>query len=117
VWAYKFNERCPEDYWQIPFWWSRFMEDPKFKRLLQQRWNTLRNNELSENNILSKIDNYVNLFESSGSREANFRRWQIIGEYIWPNYFIGGSYQDEINYLKDWISNRMAWLDSEIDKF
>ena len=93
------------------------MEDSKFKRLLQQRWNFLRNNELSENNILSKIDNYVNLFESSGSREGNFRRWQIIGEYIWPNYFIGGSYQDEINYLKDWISNRMAWLDSEIDKF
>ena len=117
VWTYKFNERCPEDFWQIPFWWNRLMEDSKFKRLLQQRWNFLRNNELSENNILSKIDNYVNLFESSGSREGNFRRWQIIGEYIWPNYFIGGSYQDEINYLKDWISNRMAWLDSEIDKF
>jgi len=117
VWAYKFNERCSQDFWQIPFWWNRFMEDPNFKNLLQQRWNTLRNNELSEDVILSKIDNYVNLFESSGSREANFRRWQILGEYVWPNNFIGGSYPDEINYLKEWISNRLAWLDREIDKF
>jgi len=117
VWAYKFNERCSQDFWQIPFWWNRFMEDPNFKNLLQQRWNTLRNYELSEDVILSKIDNYINLFESSGSREANFRRWQILGEYVWPNNFIGGSYPDEINYLKEWISNRLAWLDREIDKF
>ena len=117
VWAYKFNERCSQDFWQIPFWWNRFMEDPNFKYLLQQRWNTLRNYELSEDVILSKIDNYINLFESSGSREANFRRWQILGEYVWPNNFIGGSYPDEINYLKEWISNRLAWLDREIDKF
>ena len=117
VWAYKFNERCSQDFWQIPFWWNRFMEDPNFKNLLQQRWNTLRNYELSEDVILSKIDNYINLFESSGSREANFRRWQILGEYVWPNNFIGGSYPDEINYLKEWISNRLAGLDREMDKF
>jgi hypothetical protein len=117
VWAYKFNERCSDDFWQIPFWWSRFMEDPNFKSLLQQRWNTLRNNELSENIILSKIDNYVSLFESSGSGEANFRRWQILGEYVWPNEFIGGSYPEEINYLKDWISNRLIWMDSKINTF
>ena len=116
VWTYKFNERCPQDFWQIPFWWNRFMEDPNFKSLLKQRWNTLRNKELSENVILSKIDNYVSLFESSGSRKANFRRWQILGEYIWPNNFIGGSYADEINYLKEWISNRLSWLDMEIDR-
>lgn len=116
VWAYKFNERCPQDFWQIPFWWNQFMEDPYFKNLLKQRWNALRNNELSKKIILSKIDEYVSLFESSGSREANFRRWQILGEYVWPNNFIGGSYPDEINYLKDWISNRLSWLDREIDR-
>jgi len=117
VWAYKFNERCPNDFWQVPFWWDRFMEDNNFKSLLQQRWNALRNNELSENSILSKIDKYVSLFESSGSGEANFRRWQILGEYVWPNEFIGGSYLEEINYLKDWISNRLVWIDGEIGKF
>ena len=117
VWAYKFNERCPNDFWQVPFWWDRFMEDNNFKSLLQQRWNALRNNELSENSILSKIDKYVSLFESSGSGEANFRRWQILGEYVWPNEFIGGSYLEEINYLKDWISNRLVWMDGEIGKF
>tara|TARA_A200000159_G_scaffold164074_2_gene192387 strand:- start:7101 stop:8498 length:1398 start_codon:yes stop_codon:yes gene_type:complete len=117
VWAYKFNERCPNDFWQVPFWWDRFMEDPNFKSLLQQRWNALRNNELSENSILSKIDTYVSLFESSGSGKANFSRWQVLGEYVWPNEFIGGSYPEEINYLKDWIFNRLVWMDSEINTF
>jgi hypothetical protein len=36
---------------------------------------------------------------------------------VWPNEFIGGSYLEEINYLKDWISNRLVWMDGEIGKF
>ena len=27
LWAYKFNERCSQDYWLIPFWWERLLQD------------------------------------------------------------------------------------------
>ena len=30
VWAYKFNERCPEDGLSVPFWWDRLLADPAF---------------------------------------------------------------------------------------
>ncbi|NNE78280.1 MAG: hypothetical protein HKN31_14550, partial [Pricia sp.] len=42
VWAYRFNERCPSDFWQVPFWWGRLLEDPEFVSQLQERWNVLR---------------------------------------------------------------------------
>ena len=116
VWAYKFNERCPDDFWQIPFWWERFMEDTYFRNLLKERWNELRISQFNESNILLKIDNYTSLFESSGSLDANFKRWPVLGEYVWPNKFVGNTYSQEIDYLKEWISNRLLWLDNEINK-
>ena len=36
VWAYKFNERCPDDFWLIPFWWKRLLEDPSFVMKLKE---------------------------------------------------------------------------------
>jgi len=115
VWAYKFNQRCPDDFWQIPFWWERFMEDAYFRSLLKERWNELRANQFDKSTIFSKMDNYTSLFESSGSLNANFKRWPVLGEYVWPNKFVGNTYAQEIEYLKEWISNRLLWLDANIN--
>ena len=30
VWAYKFNDRCSNDFWLVPFWWERLMQDPTY---------------------------------------------------------------------------------------
>jgi hypothetical protein len=30
---------------------------------------------------------------------------------------VGGTYGNEINYLKGWISDRMAWMDSKLDRY
>ena len=32
---------------------------------------------------------------------------------MWPNAYIGNTYENEIIYLKDWILNRMTWIDSQ----
>ncbi len=114
VWAYKFNNRCPGDYWQIPFWWERLLQDENFTSKIKSRWNELKENEFSESIILQKIDAYVDMLDESNSITSNFNRWPILGEYIWPNNYIGSSYENEIDYLKTWISNRLVWLDNEI---
>ncbi|WP_299764435.1 CotH kinase family protein [uncultured Dokdonia sp.] len=114
VWTYRFNERCPNDIWQIPFWWERLLEDPAFVTQLQNRWTTLRNSTFSESYILEKIDEYVSALETGGAIRANFDVWQVLGIYIWPNDFVGNSYESEITYLKDWITGRLTWLDTEI---
>ncbi|MBT8393211.1 MAG: CotH kinase family protein, partial [Bacteroidia bacterium] len=114
VWAYKFNERCPGDFWQIPFWWDRLLEDPAFVAQLQSRWQELRSTTFSDTAIDQKIDSYVETLTLSGAIDENFQRWNVIGEYVWPNNFVGDSYDAELDYLKDWLFDRLSWLDSAI---
>lgn len=115
VWAYKFSERCPSDYWQVPFWWDRLLQDPYFVAQLKERWETLRGGSFSENSIITKIDNYNNILGKAGAIDANFKTWDILGTYVWPNNYIGATYNEEINYLKDWVRNRLNWMDGAID--
>ncbi|WP_299214699.1 CotH kinase family protein [uncultured Dokdonia sp.] len=114
VWAYRFNERCPNDPFQIPFWWHRLLEDPAFVADLQNRWTTLRSSVFSDSQLQEKIDGYITQLETSGSAQANFSTWPVIGTYVWPNNFVGSSYESEITYLREWIIDRMQWLDTEI---
>ncbi|MDB4225980.1 CotH kinase family protein [bacterium] len=114
VWAYKFNERCSGDIWQIPFWWDRFLEDPAFVLQLKTRWLELRGNQLSNTAIFEKIDTYLETLMVSNSIEENFEKWPVLGQYIWPNNFVGNTYTEEKDYLVNWIDNRLSWLDSEI---
>ena len=115
VWAYKFNERCSSDFWQIPFWWKRLLEDPTFVAQLKNRWNNLRGSTFSEGYIMSKIDTYNSTLIKAGAIDTNFSKWNILGTYIWPNNFVGTNYDEEENYLKNWITDRLSWLDSNIN--
>ncbi|MDP2058295.1 MAG: CotH kinase family protein, partial [Flavobacteriaceae bacterium] len=104
-----------DDFWLIPFWWNRLMEDPAFVTQLKARWNTLRGGALTESALLSKIDGYVATLEKSGAVNENFKTWQVLGIYVWPNNFIGNTYSDEANYLKNWVKSRLNWMDSAIN--
>ncbi|MCB0458411.1 MAG: CotH kinase family protein [Flavobacteriaceae bacterium] len=115
VWAYKFNERCSDDFWQVPFWWERLLEDPNFVSKLKTRWNELSTGILSEAAIISKIDSYKNTLTDSEAITHNFTKWNVLGIYVWPNNYIGNTYEEELNYLKGWIHNRHNWLHNAIN--
>ncbi|WP_350291089.1 CotH kinase family protein [uncultured Croceitalea sp.] len=116
VWAYKFNDRCPDDFWLVPFWWERLLQDPTFVAQLKERWIILRGNALSNAAIMSRIDAYLLQLNESGSKTQNFETWPVIGTYVWPNNFVGAAYEEELAYLTNWIENRLTWLDSEINQ-
>lgn len=115
VWAYKFNERCPDDIWLTPFWWGRLMEDPAYVSRLKDRWAQLRGGAFSNGAVQGKIDNYLVTLNASGAVDTNFSLWPILGIYIWPNNFVGNTYEQETDYLINWIENRLIWLDTEIN--
>ena len=46
--------------------------------------------------------------------QENFEKWPVLGQYVWPNNFVGNSYEEEKNYLIEWIEDRLNWLDTEI---
>ncbi|MDC1377888.1 CotH kinase family protein [Flavobacteriaceae bacterium] len=114
-WTHRFNEVCPNDTWLVPFWWNRFMEDPVFVSTLKERWNNLRTNLFSTSEVLQRITLIEEQLKSSNAIKNNFSKWSILGEYVWPNDYIGNSYDDEINYLKDWTVKRLEWMDIEIN--
>ena len=35
-------------------------------------------------------------------------------EYVWPNEYVGGSYENEIDYLTNWITARLDWMDEQV---
>ena len=115
VWAYRFNQRCPGDFWQVPFWWERLLQDPAFVSAIKDRWNTLRLSSFSENAIIGYIDAYTLSLHEAEAIHANFNAWNILGTWVWPNKFVGNTHHEEINYLKDWIRNRMSWMDNAIN--
>ena len=116
-WIYNFNSICPSDIWQVPFWWKRLMESPDFKNKLKDRWQALRLNKLSDSTITNRIDSYLEYLNSNKVINQNFYRWTILGQYVWPNYFVGATHESEINFLKDWINQRLNWMDGQINNF
>lgn len=97
-----------DDEWQNPFWWKRFMGDSYFTTQLRCRWNELFASVLAPANIVATVDSLVTLLEKPAER--NFQRWKVMGVWIWPNYFVAQSYPIEINWLKNWIYERMRSL-------
>jgi hypothetical protein len=114
-WAWDFNNHCNSDYWLIPFWWSRLMRDPHFKMQMKARWQEVRAGVFSNESIMQYIDSVVVALD--GPQQRNFERWPVLNQYIWPNNYVGGTYEREVVYLKDWIRNRLTWLDNQIGAF
>jgi spore coat protein CotH len=93
-----------------PHWWHRLLQDTLFVDGLSSRWLDLRQNTLSQERILAVVDSFA--FVLAEAQERNFEKWEILGEYVWPNYFIGDTYEEEIDYMRNWISHRLNWLDN-----
>jgi subtilisin-like proprotein convertase family protein len=110
-WAYQFP--CPDDTWQVPFWWSRLLQDPLYREHLKCRWLYLRQNVLSNNWFDNYIDSIAGQLDEAQQR--NFVKWPILGIYVWPNPWpYATTYAGEVGGLKTWIHNRLAWLDTNM---
>ena len=108
-WLLEYN---PEGGDQMSFWWELIWQDDYFQNKISERYTELRSTVFSENHIYGVIDSLVN--ELGSSVDRNFSKWPILGTYIWPNYYVFDTFDQEINYLKSWISDRLNWMDSQI---
>jgi hypothetical protein len=94
-------------------WYQRLREDPEFARRAAARWNELRRNIFDPKKISALIDQYAAQLHEAQQR--NFERWPIIGEQITCNFYVGHSYDDEVRWLKKWITDRINWIDKQVD--
>lgn len=110
-WQYEFDQICNFST-EIPFWWERLLEDPGYANGLRCRWEELRQGPLKTSNIHAFIDSVTNHVEEA--RIRNFQRWPIIGVYVNWNGFVGQTYQEDLDYLKNYIAQRAAWIDNNL---
>ena len=96
------------------YWFRRMMTDPALQNKMSCRWHELRMDILSNQKIFGYIDSLVT--DLQDPIQDNFRRWPVLGEYVWPNSFIGTTYEEEITFLKNWLNDRLRWMDENINE-
>ena len=109
------NDGGKNDYWQVPFWWNKLMQDASFRKALATRWKTVRSSFLNTNTLFATIDSAQVALKDPLIR--NFQKYPLMGKKIWPNYYVGATLSDEVNWLKNWIQGRLVWLDAQMVVF
>ncbi len=125
------------------YWWARLRQDPNYEQRHWDRYWELRRGVFEQTSILAYIDqlasqalngsttpvtNNMSLAANQPSTLENsvmrhYRKYPILGVYVWPN---GAGYASRINYnsngntttgeidwMKNWLVQRFAWLDNQ----
>ncbi len=94
------------------YWFERLMEDENYRSQVYCRWAEFRNGIYSTENVLAIIDSCVLALGEAVDR--NFTRYPSLGRYIWPAIApYPTTYEGEINKLKTWLIERLAWMDTQ----
>ncbi|MCP9770828.1 spore coat protein CotH [Lacihabitans sp. LS3-19] len=115
LWAYKFNDICSTDYWQVPGFWSKMVSDPAFVAELKTFYFKERETGgvFDYDRILKEINEYQ--VELKDAYKRNFVRWPILGVYVWPGpQPVPNTWEGEINELTLWLRLRLQWLDANM---
>jgi hypothetical protein len=91
------------------------MRDTAFTRQLAEKWRTLRQNSyLHTDSLMHTIDSLVNYIEDA--RIRNYEIWPIIDKSLFYQYepYVSSSYEEEIAFMKDYLVNRLLWVDDHI---
>ena len=94
------------------YWFRRMINDPVFSRSIKCRWQELRTTFLTNEYFTQAIDSMALLLDEAQRR--NYQRWPILGVYVWPNQYVGQTYEQEISFMKQWIINRLQWMDDNM---
>lgn len=125
-------------------YWRRLFEDPNFRQRVVDRWHELRQGPWSTPSLMGDIDAAVAQLSNGNPRldrpavgepsnpiSRNFAKWGNVSTYAWPNCFFGqGScpssplpggrapqqYADYIFILKDFVTRRSAWIDTQFPR-
>ncbi len=112
-WEINFNSVCQGNGSLMnPFWFNRMLQDTVFANNVNCRWTDLRTSILSDSYLMAYIDSMATILTEPAVR--NYNRWPILGVYVWPNNYVGNTYQEEITYMKNWILARTAWMDANM---
>ncbi|MCX7427381.1 MAG: CotH kinase family protein, partial [Planctomycetia bacterium] len=96
---------------QCPFY-NRLFQDPNFVQAVADRWTELRRDILSDERLMQDVDDTAAYLDEAQQR--NYERYDdVLGTCVWPEFYIGQTYEDEMDILRMWLHDRLAWIDSQ----
>lgn len=92
-------------------WYNRMFRDPAFVARLKARWNELMPQ-------LSTIPDFIDeqAYSLGKAHKRNFEVWDINEVVDWVGVSSLGSYEKEVEYLKEFYVERLEWLDRELNR-
>lgn len=92
-------------------WINLMMRDPAFLIKLKSRWDALMPQ-------FEKIPEFIEqqALYLDQAQKRNFQRWSILESVDWVMFPSLGSYEKEVDYLIDFYTDRLYWLDSAINR-
>ena len=117
TWIYRNNNvRYQEkEVYMVPFWWYVLNNDPDYTARLKARWAELRGANLSDDRLMATLDSLAAVLTAHGAVQRNSRAWPCWGEKQWRNqHYIATDYQDEINHIRQWLTARLTWMDTQL---
>ena len=101
-------------------WYSRVLFDrlmtiPQYRESLINRWNNLKYDIFSSDNIIQMAQENAVVIDDAQSR--NFEKYPIVVGDDWrrSEYPDNYGFYEELNYFKEWIKNRVTFLDDYIN--
>lgn len=92
-------------------WINRMFDDPVFVSKVKERFDYFYGRK---DDIMRTINENAQYLRYAVKENEN--RWHTFYEFTWPNYDIWGSYQNEVQSMKEWLNSRFEWLKAEFDK-
>ncbi|MED5587167.1 MAG: CotH kinase family protein [Verrucomicrobiota bacterium] len=90
------------NYFTYP-WWATLFNNENFWQAYIDRYFELRDGVFATANVHAIIDGMA--AELNEAQVRNFQRWSDQPRF--------GSYQGEVNHLKDWLATRLNWMDGQ----
>lgn len=92
-------------------WYYLLMRDHYFIRKVQERWKEIYPKLLEVPDYIEEQREYMR-----AAADRNFKEWPILNTYVWPNYYPKGTYDQHVDFMKKFYTDRLYWLNAELNK-
>ncbi len=83
------------------------------KKEMSAYWSEARNNnDFTAEHFTTFIDSVSKAVDAS--QKLHYTRWKTLDQIVTLTVAARGSYKAEVDFVKDWIGKRIAWLDNKI---
>ena len=91
----------------------RILSDPYANERLASIWSDLRESgAFSQDSLWAFVDSLGNVLDES--QELNFTRWDNLDQLLTLQQFAPGTYQGELDIIKNYLNERIRWIDKKL---